>query len=372
MGTRLSATFVISDLKQGGAQRAVVEVVRELAVRHVDVTLVVLAPAETDFFAVLPTVQVVRARSNPLGAGRMRSYFSWMLSLIRLRILLTSRRDSVVVAFEAFTGIAVALALSMSSGRRPQFWISERVDFRAHNAGRFVTYLRPWAYRRAAGLIAQTAEIGEALQVFRPKAVRVIPNIVRPHLSDSLHQSGREKVVLFAGRYHDQKGIDLLLRAWNGITPDGWRLVLAGRGDPAPYVLLAQELGLKCVDFLAEDPEIWQRMSRASIFVLPSRYEGFPNALCEAMALGCAVVTTNGPGAMSDIVLDGAAGVLVNVQDLEHLRSGLMSLMNDEVYRARLSVEAQLAIKRFFPESVAPLWVDLIAESAATSGNATT
>jgi glycosyltransferase involved in cell wall biosynthesis len=107
----------------------------------------------------------------------------------------------------------------------------------------------------------------------------------------------------------------------------------------------------------------WYR--RADLFVLSSRFEGFPNVLAEAMASGLAVVSTDCPTGPAAIVRDGVDGLLVPVDQPAALRQALARLMHDGALRASMAQGACQLADRLAPEVVAGRWQQLFAELGA-------
>jgi len=100
----------------------------------------------------------------------------------------------------------------------------------------------------------------------------------------------------------------------------------------------------------------------AALFALPSRYEGFPNALLEAMACGCAVISTACPGGTAEIVRHDIDGVLVPPNDVTALATEMERLMRDESERKRLGDRAVESSLRFRPDGILALWDSLFSD----------
>ena len=100
-------------------------------------------------------------------------------------------------------------------------------------------------------------------------------------------------------------------------------------------------------------------LSKSDLFVFPSRYEGFPNALCEAMAVGLPVIASACSGTV-DVVRDGIDGRLFPIGNREALICLLQELLHDPIQRTRLSQEALTISDRFNEAAILQLWEDLL------------
>jgi GalNAc-alpha-(1->4)-GalNAc-alpha-(1->3)-diNAcBac-PP-undecaprenol alpha-1,4-N-acetyl-D-galactosaminyltransferase len=157
-------------------------------------------------------------------------------------------------------------------------------------------------------VIVQTETIAEWFKTSVPtQHLVVIPNAVRaPEFMEGMRGTVREPIILCVGRLARQKGFDLLLRAIveSGLVKKGWRVVILGEGEERVALRqLASDCGI--ADFV-EMPgyvsNVSDWMTRSGIFCLPSRYEGFPNALLEAMQTGLPCVSFDCPSGPRDLI----------------------------------------------------------------------
>jgi glycosyltransferase involved in cell wall biosynthesis len=179
------------------------------------------------------------------------------------------------------------------------------------------------------------------------------------------------RTVLAAGRLTPQKGFDMLIRAWAGVAsahPD-WRLRICGGGDREENLRqLVIDQGLADVIELPGRRDLEEEMANASIFVLSSRFEGFPLVLLEAMSKGMAVVSFDCPTGPGEVVDDHRNGILVPARDMDGLAAGIIELIEDEDLRRRVGPAAVETARDYTIEAVGPRWEELFAELAESRG----
>jgi glycosyltransferase involved in cell wall biosynthesis len=179
-----------------------------------------------------------------------------------------------------------------------------------------------------------------------------------------------EVTLLFVGRLVRQKGLDVLIAALAKISlAVKWRLVLVGDGPEWPALAgEASRLGiadrLELRGWVAKEklPEVYRS---GDIFLLPSRDEGMPNALLEAMAAGLPVIATNVNGT-AEVVIDGETGLLVEPENVEALTAALERLVTSERKRADFGTAGRARVARAFGwDTVAKAWSGVIEQAIA-------
>jgi glycosyltransferase involved in cell wall biosynthesis len=192
--------------------------------------------------------------------------------------------------------------------------------------------------------------------------VVAIPNAV-PDIPLGPGDPGAHKLIA-AGRLEPQKGFDLLLEAFASVAAkqQDWTLDIFGRGTRRESLEQSVvDLGLAGrVRINAPTDRLGERMRDASVFVLSSRYEGFPIVLLEAMAAGLAVVSFDCPTGPSEIVADGTTGLLVPAEDVAALAAALDRVITDESLRRRLAAAAPTAVLPYSLEKVGRRWDELL------------
>ncbi len=265
-----------------------------------------------------------------------------------LAALVRRARPHVAVSFLKGLSLAAWPAMALLGGERPQ-WLAREGnnalavidDELANPFGRYVVKsLLGHCYRAADGVLANSSDMAEGLQRdFRlsPDRVHVAPNPIdlariEAGAGAALDLDGARPFIVTAGRLEPQKGQDVLLRAFAASRAcDGLDLVLLGDGSlGARLRALSVELGVaERVRFLGFQANPWAWFSRARLFVLPSLWEGFPNALLEAMACGAPVVASACDYGPREAIEHGRSGLLTPVGDIAALKAAIDALLND-------------------------------------------
>lgn len=172
----------------------------------------------------------------------------------------------------------------------------------------------------------------------------------------------QNKIVIAVGSHSYNKGYDLLLDSWAIIekTHPDWQLHLYGKIDKdETFIKYSQQLALKQVYFHAPVADIQSRYAEASIFVLPSRTEGFGMVLIEAMACGVPCVSFDCPSGPADIITDGVDGLMVEKENVAQLTENLSLLINDEPLRRKMGQAARQNVKRYEAGRIAEQWDEM-------------
>jgi len=359
-------TFVIHQISAGGAQRVLTLLANEFCEKGWSVTLLTLdSGSEPAFFELHSDIQhwplsLMREQGNWWKAVKVHLYRPFLL-----RCAIRRSKPDVVISFIDLMNI---LTLVATVGLKIPVIISERVHPAFHSIGKFWSLLRQGVYQRSACLVLQTRDARSFFSSSIQKNSRIIPNpILVPEYSGSTLKSGTSSKTLVAmGRLREQKGFDLLLKAFAPLYnkfPD-WMLEIWGEGEQKKYLEdLRDELGLReRVRFPGLSKEHYKTISAADIFILSSRYEGFPNVLGEAMACGLPVVSFDCPSGPSEMIQDGVNGLLVPAENILQLSSSLERLMTSVELRRSLGKQARKITEIYSLDKIVQSWEELIGE----------
>src|SRR5690606_19824055 len=173
----------------------------------------------------------------------------------------------------------------------------------------------------------------------------------------------KEKLILNVGRLVTEKGQKYLIEAFSKINEKAdWRVVILGDG-PLRNQLEEQVkiLGLdKQVQFLGAVNNVDEWLAKASIFVIPSISEGFPNALAEAMSAGLPCVSFDCKTGPRDLIENYKNGILVEEKNVEELANSLQKLIDDPILRLRLGTQAIVIKEHLSSDKIAKCFYEFM------------
>ena len=356
-------TFVIHQISAGGAERVLTLLANELCKKGWSVTLLTFdSGSEPVFFELHSGVQhwplsLMREQGGWWKAIKVHFLRPWVLR----RAIRKSRPDAVIAFLERMN----ILTLMATIGLKIPVIVSER-NHPAFNTSKFLSLSRQAVYKMSACLVLQTHDAGAFFSSSIPKSVIPNPILVPEYPAPVLKSEASSQTLVAMGRLCSQKGFDFLLNAFAPLGnkfPD-WVLEIWGEGAQRGNLeCLRDELGLReRVRFPGLTKEHYKTMAEADIFVLSSRYEGFPNVLGEAMACGLPVVSFDCPSGPSEMIQDGVNGLLVPPENIQELSSSLERLMASGELRNTLGEQARKITESYSLNKIVQSWEELISE----------
>ncbi len=359
----MKVTLFVYGLGGGGAERVISIVANYWVCQGWDVTLIMLvAPTEPSFYPLDPRIKLralglAGESANPLIAIARAGQ-----RIVRLRHEIIASQPDVVISFMNAVNVYAILACT---GLKIPTIVCEHIYPGATDANKIWQLLMKWTYRYADLVTVLTQNALPFYPAARGYQTIVMPNpIVTPAPVGAMERLLSTPSAIAIGRLHPQKGFDLLLRAFARLQakyPD-WQLTILGEG-PMRSELEELRSQLKLTDrvhFPGLVTNVRDYLAQADLFVMPSRFEGFPMALCEAMACGLPVLAADCLSGPRDIIDDGIDGVLVAPEDVDALTAQLDALMSDPARRKQLALNAPQILDRFGVDRVMALWQDAI------------
>ena len=280
-----------------------------------------------------------------------------------LRSLVKTQKPDVVFSFGEL--ISPFVKLSVAGLAQRVFVFNRGAPLRSLRG--ISGWLNPLVYPFTNGVVVQTDSALRMLNSrYRFSKFAVIPNPVElpANASDVL---SRRKIIVNVGSIGRLKNQAGLLTAFSKIKNRGaWELHFVGDGpDRRRLETLSNQFGLvDRVKFLGERRDVPQILADSQVFAFTSLSEGFPNALAEGMAHGCACISFDCPAGPAELIEHDINGLLVPLGDERQYQLELSRLLSDEVLRDRLGKQARLDMREYSPEKVIDQFERLISASS--------
>lgn len=339
--------FIISSLGGGGAERVLTLMVNSLAKNpKYKISVITLFKGKGDYQL---DPAITRVELNQIKLIPSHTFRS-IISLCRYYKNKSNRPD-IIISYITLTNLIAIIVAKIYSIK---IIAQEHNSHLRHMSGRkkISNFTKKYIYRWADVVTVLTSFDIEFYKKHNVN-VYVMPNPCSfTPITDNSHK--REKTILAVGhldRYH-HKGFDNLIKLIAPILkeyPD-WQLKIAGSGDSGLTLLtrLAEEYGIKNeIIFTGFINNVSEVMHQSSIFILPSRFEGLPMVLLEAMSQGMACIAYDCKTGPSDIIENNKNGLLIDNQNVIKMQSGLHKLLKDNSLRKELSENGIISLNKF-------------------------
>jgi glycosyltransferase involved in cell wall biosynthesis len=363
----------------GGAGNASAQLAKSLVDLGQEVTVLTTRFGDLPYYMVCGGVRIrrvpaVRNRADRSGALEQITFMlgaSWGA----LRFARRWRPDVTIAFFGVPSGPAawvlkryyrIPYIVSLRGGDVPG---SRPYDFATYH--RLIAPLVRIIWRGAAAVVANSEGLRSLAHAFAPNVdIRVIPNGVDPDMFQPVKRSWDNMKMLFVGRIVYQKGLDLLFQALVGLRDMSWQLTVVGDGPQRDSLQsMAETIGIADrVYFAGWQPReaLVEFYQQANLFVFPSRHEGMPNVVLEAMASGLPVIATSIAG-NEELVIPDETGLLVPPEGVVALREALCTLLSDPVRcQAMGRASRQRIVRHYTWEMAAREYLSILEEIVAS------
>lgn len=348
--------LVVPCLSMGGQENAASVMANFFANENVDVTVITLFN-RPHFYKLDDRIKIIDPPGDRKNGNKWWYYLNTVLFLRKNIKAISAKR---IFSYGDWTNI---LAIIACTGLNVRVIISDRAspDLKFQW---FVGFLRKILYPKAYGILAQTERAAQQKYKMLGNGIniRVIPNPVKT--VQLYPEINRKNCILGVGRHWPVKGLDRLIEAFTMLKKNhGYSLLIVGSRGPASAELLsiAERYKLNPNEvFLEKTTEIDKIYAACKIFVLPSRSEGFPNALIESMAAGLACISFDCSAGPGDIITNGEDGILVENGNVPELANQIQYLIENDKEVERLGNNALKIRDRLSLEKVGRQYLDFI------------
>lgn len=331
--------IVMPSLTSGGAERVISLLCNRWIQQGYTVDLI-LWNARNRFYSIDDNINIIDLDFR--FQNKFERFLKQFLVLFLLRRHLKKIKPKFVLSFLPLNNIVTLLS---SLFLNLNVIISERNNPKELNIdlSEKLFFLRNYLYKKyAKGIIAQTELAKELiLKEFPNKKIIAIPNPVKN--LNLLRNNVEENLLVNVGRLHPQKGHLDLIEIISKLQTQNVKLVILGEGylrDKIEEKIKKLHLENK-VQLMGAVNNIEDWLSRAALFVFSSKYEGFPNALAEAMIAGIPSISYDCDTGPSELINDSINGFLVELDNQQDFANKIDRLLNDKKLRDQFSIESK-------------------------------
>lgn len=373
----MKIVFFISSLRAGGAERVATLLMNQWVDQTAQIVLVTFDTEKGDFFQVDPRIQRYCIGYFKTGLHFFKKIYQNGKRILRALQIIQKEKPDIVLSFMIDMNV---LACCLKFFIKTPVILSERTYVPYYVKGGILKKILPFLYKKADIYVVQTQQGADWAKTFLPsQKIKVLPNpVMSSSITDSAvpvspltpssvsvgQQIGQDNqpIILAVGRLVEEKGFDRLIQVCAGClnTYKDWQLWIVGEGpERSNLEKQIHDLNMEDRIFLkGRCQNVTSFYVQASIFVLSSKVEGFPNVLLEAMAHGLAVISVDCLTGPRDIICDHYNGLLIDMTDAA-MEQALKQLIENKALRLQLGQNARQVQDKYALNKVAQQWIAL-------------
>ena len=350
--------FCLGSMTKGGAERVVANLANDFA-RQNDIAIVVTPPDASSYEL---NKKITFKTLDSFEDKKKNVLLRTIRRIKKLKIIIKDFNPNIIVSLLPEPSFRVMLATFF---HRRKVIISVRNDPKVEYNNTLKKLLVKILYERADGFIFQTADAQKFFSNKVQKKSVIIPNPIADEFIGKPFNGPRNNHIVTVGRLTSQKNHVLLINTFSEVVQryPSYELHIYGDGELKEELMkLSQKLNLaNKIFFEGNVDNIKNYIYKAKMFVLSSDYEGMPNALMEAMALGIPSISTDCPcGGSAFLMKNKENGILVPVNNLASLKDAMIKIIEDEDYAKKISLNANKIGSELNTKIINRQWIDYI------------
>lgn len=342
--------------RSGGTEKVACQIMNGLTAQY-DISVISLTHSSEEMFYPLNSEikKVALFDSNPNG---IKQYFSVVK---RIRKYLKTNNIDILIDVDTILDMFSATAVG---GLKTKLIAWEHFNFHETMGNKLRVPVRKYMTKHADCVVTLTKEDRKTYSDYFGDKLRVeqIYNPVEITQAQGEYDLN-SKTIISVGRLAKQKGFDMLVDVADKVLKEhtDWEWIILGEGDEREN--LEKKIAQKQIDnlkLLGRVSNVSEYMQKSAIYVMTSRYEGFPLVLIEAKANKLPVVSFSCKTGPSELVQDGINGYLINCYDIQAMADRICELIDNNAVRQRYSDMALLDTEKMNYNAIIKQWIDLI------------
>ena len=350
--------LLIPRMGNGGAERVMATIANNLC-KKFDVCIVTLTDSKS-FYNLNENVDII-GLSQSINRKNKCTYIMTAIvgginSFLKLIQIIKYWKPDVILSFlQATNAIAIFLKLL---GVKSRLVVSERCDPTVRN------FMNRWFeyhfYKYADAVVCQSSNVANFFDVATQKKISIIPNMISANAIPPRFEGERRKCVVGIGRLDNQKNFTMLINAFANLpqTFSDYTLEIYGGGNQEPILKtqIAQCNMCERIFLKGVTPNVMFSVADAALYVMSSDFEGFPNALLEAMATGLPVISTDFSTGVARDLIHEENGKIIPVGDESALVEAMIELLSNSDKWDVMSCENRKLSNKFSEEKIISKW----------------
>lgn len=352
----MEIVFFTNRMTSGGSERVISYLANELSKAN-DVTILTMTSAKSSYY-LTDGVKHIPLEDRP--AKNNHGIITNVKRIIRLKKYIKEHPEAYYISFVTEPSY-ILMALRRYLGNKGKAIVTVRNDPKQQHKHFYDKILVRILYPKADAMVFQTVEGERYYSNIKIKKAVILPNPVNEQFIKEPYDGIRKREIINVGRLVKQKNQKMLIEAFEEVHreyPD-YKLLIYGDG-PLKNVLneTIKNLNLQESVFLKGNiPDLQNVIYDAEMFVLSSDYEGMPNALLEAMALGIPVISTRASGGGPETIIQNEKnGILVDIDNKEQMAHAIISLIGEKNKLRELSHNAAKISEKYSPKATLNAW----------------